>query len=544
MSSLYGKVEPSVMDEEMLQKAVEEQGPQEQAGHIAKEEGIEFNEVLQLRLEYRNILKIDHLWEYTFLTKLQLNNNIIEKIEALGCLTNLMWLDLSFNNIEKIEGLESLVNLEVLSLYNNRISVIENMDTLENLSFFSIGNNLLGQLDNVIYLRQFKNLHTLNLAGNPICEEDDYKFFIAAYFSHLVYLDYRLLDQQTKEQAFAKYQYAFEETRHNELQAQKAMEAKQSQEDELQLHKDAFVEFLNGSYLFDSMFTEDLEAEKLGYLPGVAELVQTYPLMSWLSPISLTVLTFKRQMVELCVQMFDIGLVEHKLRETEVKSFFDGLKEAVADNQQRAALIVADFEQRRRKRILDLRQMSDTHLLEAQLNQYSEEIKQLCDNLMTLELQLVDQLEDIIKDFERNISDMVGSFIETVHSIYPFLLHTFAQCRDLENHHHEKMRDIALATLEKVAKNEAEEDMPDDVRMLFVDKDTVNNAVAGSHDTHLLKIDSREDMLVTRINAWMGVLIKGIQDDEVKRNRKRISEIHNCCDYLTEQLVDLQQHDQ
>uniref|UniRef100_A0A674D5Q6 Dynein regulatory complex subunit 3 n=1 Tax=Salmo trutta TaxID=8032 RepID=A0A674D5Q6_SALTR len=73
--------------------------------------------------------------------------------------------------------------------------------------------------------------------------------------------------------------------------------------------------------------------------------------------------------------------------------------------------------------------------------------------------------------------------------------------------------------------------MPDDVRMLFVDKDTVINAVSASHDTHLLKIDNREDELMMRCNSWMSALMKSVQDEEVKRNRKRISEIHNYIDY-------------
>ncbi|XP_014058431.1 dynein regulatory complex subunit 3-like isoform X2 [Salmo salar] len=316
MSRLYDTAEPSLVDEELLQKAVEEQGPQDQAGQIAKEEGIQYDEVCQLRLDYKNILKIDHLWQFTSLTKLQLDNNIIEKIEGLGCLTNLKWLDLSFNNIEEIEGLDSLVKLEDFSLYNNRISVIENMDTLLNLHVLSIGNNFLAQLENVIYLRKFKNLRTLNLAGNPICKEDRYKIFVAAYLPELVYLDFRLLDEQTREQAFGKYQYAIKEMRHNEAQERRAMDARQEQEDELQLHRDAFVELLNGPYLFDSMYADDAEAAKLAYLPGVS-----------------------------------------------------------------------------------------------------------------------------------------------------LLLETFAQCRDLENHHHEKLLEIAVATLERVAKNELEEDMPDDVRM-------------------------------------------------------------------------------
>lgn len=41
---------------------------------------------------------------------------------------------------------------------------------------------------------------------------------------------------------------------------------------------------------------------------------------------------------------------------------------------------------------------------------------------------------------------------------------TMAQCRDLENHHHEKLLEIAINTLEKVVKGELDEDLPEDVR--------------------------------------------------------------------------------
>ena len=44
--------------------------------------------------------------------------------------------------------------------------------------------------------------------------------------------------------------------------------------------QDAFVEFLNGPYLFDSMYADDPEASKLAYLPGVDVLLETYSLMS------------------------------------------------------------------------------------------------------------------------------------------------------------------------------------------------------------------------------------------------------------------------
>jgi len=49
----------------------------------------------------------------------------------------------------------------------------------------------------VIYLRRFKQLQTINLAGNPISQHGEYKMFVIAYLPNLEYLDYRLVDQAT-----------------------------------------------------------------------------------------------------------------------------------------------------------------------------------------------------------------------------------------------------------------------------------------------------------------------------------------------------------
>lgn len=44
------------------------------------------------------------------------------------------------------------------------------------------------------YLRKFKHLQTLNFSGNPICELEQYKRYVAAFLPQLEYLDYRLID--------------------------------------------------------------------------------------------------------------------------------------------------------------------------------------------------------------------------------------------------------------------------------------------------------------------------------------------------------------
>uniref|UniRef100_A0A8C8S9R5 Dynein regulatory complex subunit 3 n=1 Tax=Pelusios castaneus TaxID=367368 RepID=A0A8C8S9R5_9SAUR len=375
MSRLYDTIEPNVIDEKMLQKAVEEQGPQEELGQLAKREGIDFKDVTQLQLDFRNILKIDNLWQFVNLTKLQLDNNIIEKIEALDSLVHLIWLDLSFNNIEIIEGLEALVKLQDLSLYNNRISKIENLDTLQELQVFSIGNNNLTTLENVVYLRKFKKLRTLNLTGNPLCENEQYSMFIAAHLPDLVYLDFKLVDENT-----------------------------------------------------------------------LLDVVQN---------------------------------------------------------------------------------MSNLEIAESKLVKYNEDISQLSDTLMTLEMQTVDQLEVRGRSFDR-LNATVLCFL--------IFFHTMAQCRDLENHHHEKLLEIAINTLEKIIKSEFDDELPDAVRLLFVDKDTIVNAVNASHDVHLLKIDNREDDIVTKANSWAS----SVHKNEISRNRNRVREINQYIDQLQEELDNME----
>lgn len=76
---------------------------------------------------------------------------------------------------------------------------------------------------------------------------------------------------------------------------------------------------------------------------------------------------------------------------------------------------------------------------------------------------------------------------------------------------------------------------------LFVDKDTIINAVTSSHDVHLLKIDNKEDDVVTRINNWMKNSIEKIHyEQEVKRNRERVAEINNMIDHLREEIDNLE----
>lgn len=484
---------------------LEEKNVPEQTGHVIKEARLEFNEILDLGSKH--VTRIKSLWKFTNLTTLNLNNNAIKKIEGLGRLTNLVSLNLSFNHIEKIEGLESLKKLEELNLSNNRISVLENIDSLENLVSFNIANNSLKQLDEVMYLGKLKNLFTLNLSGNPLSEEDDYKLFITAFFPNIRYLDYRYLNSEIKKEAAVKFQIALQKLQLEEVETEKKAEALKTKQDELQLHMNAFVESLNGSSLFEQMLKDDPQANDLKSVPEIAAFMNT----------------FKEKMTKLCVQLFEVGLVEHKRRQAEVNSFFSSNAKATTDIKQKEKQILEEFEEH-------LREIKRESAPTAQiLTACKDEINRLQISLLTQEFQLISQIETMIRMFDITITEMIGNFSETAQDI-------FAQCRDLEVSSHEKLQEIVTATAEEVAKDSGVVDLSEDVTMLFLDKDMVMGALASAHENHLLAIRDRESQLINRANAWKTRLIERIQDKELKRNRMTLSHITTYVDYYREQV--------
>ena len=49
--------------------------------------------------------------------------------------------------------------------------------------------------------------------------------------------------------------------------------------------------------------------------------------------------------------------------------------------------------------------------------------------------------------------------------------------------------------LEKFIRNEVPDEYSEELKLLFVDKDQISNALAASHDCHSLVIDTAEDSL-------------------------------------------------
>ncbi len=70
----------------------------------------------------------------------------------------------------------------------------------------------------------------------------------------------------------------------------------------------------------------------------------------------------------------------------------------------------------------EISNLNENFIIERLTIELSDEIMKVWDTLMGLELQLVDQLEETIKDFERNLADMYAGFLEQIRAQYPFIL--------------------------------------------------------------------------------------------------------------------------
>eukprot|EP00750_Incisomonas_marina_P018911 INCI3171.4.p1 GENE.INCI3171.4~~INCI3171.4.p1 ORF type:complete len:390 (-),score=94.88 INCI3171.4:854-2023(-) len=235
---------------------------------------LDFGTIEELRMSYESIFAIDNLEGLANLRVLSLDNNCIRRMVNLEPLVNLQWLDLSFNRIEKIEGLDRLTKLTDLSLCNNNISKIDNLRDCKLLKILSLGNNKISQLDQVRVLRELPKLQVLNLAGNPMCKDSEYRNFCLAYLKHLRYFDYALLVESEVTAAKEQFQDFLTEVEEKEMLEDKAHEFAEQQSRTLKDVIDAHL--LPVESLVQNIFKDDPEIGKLKLLPFFDELLADY----------------------------------------------------------------------------------------------------------------------------------------------------------------------------------------------------------------------------------------------------------------------------
>ncbi len=87
------------------------------------------------------------------------------------------------------------------------------------------------------------------------------------------------------------------------------------------------MEGLNGPYLFDAMYAEDAEGQKLNSMPGVDELMMVY----------------KEKFSGICQQVFELGIGKHEERVQEVRMFWECINEAKQENKDLGTSHISHF---------------------------------------------------------------------------------------------------------------------------------------------------------------------------------------------------------
>ncbi|XP_075978515.1 dynein regulatory complex subunit 3-like [Anticarsia gemmatalis] len=524
---IHPDVEPGVIDNAMLIRCILEYGPTEEAGRLFAEEGVHLDEAPIVRLEFQNILRIDHLWMLTSLTKLTLAHNLIEKIENLEQLTGLNELDLSFNKIERIENLDALENLEILTLFHNRIRKLENMEALEKLLVFSIGDNLIEDYKEMAYLRKFRKLRSVSFKGNPGCDDPMAYKFLRSALTRVTYLDYKIVTEEQRESGVAVFRGLLRKLDDEDEIAEKRRIAKEEYDAKVAFYASSFVEYLSGPELIETMFEKDPDGSVLLSFGG--ELLPLYE-------------QYKEQYVETMAGLVVFAQTAYNDREKEVKLFKNLVDNALDDSVRKSKEVVAEYELKKQPLVEQLNELiakytskqATIEQLEPSIvevgDQFNETLYQLWKSLMTLEMQLFEQCEESRVQFSVNMTEKITKLLEVSRN-------AFGAWRE-----HEGIWSMRqFETLSKYLGNKIMlGDACPELYEVMMDRDLMMNLVAQSSDNHMRFIDTREDQLTTRANLWREDLVQGTTDNEVKRNRDRILEINYFIDNQREEWTDMQ----
>jgi len=67
------------------------------------------------------------------------------------------------------------------------------------------------------------------------------------------------------------------------------------------------------------------------------------------------------------------------------------------------------------------------------------------------------------------------------------------------------------------------------------------NALAASHDAHVVRIDAREDAITNDVKQWLTTVVDDMHErEELRRNRTRVIEINHLIDHLRDDVENVE----
>ncbi|KAJ1959721.1 hypothetical protein GGI12_004186 [Dipsacomyces acuminosporus] len=139
---------------------------------------------------HNNIKRIENIEELANLNTLVVSHNEVKDVPSLPQLKELTKLSAAHNKIRKIPDLTLYPKLKEVRLNDNKIELLpESIRSCQSIQVVDLGNNLLSDWTSVAPLASLQSLHNLNLKGNPVCKEDDYRNQVIKLIPSLRVLD-------------------------------------------------------------------------------------------------------------------------------------------------------------------------------------------------------------------------------------------------------------------------------------------------------------------------------------------------------------------
>ena len=491
-----------------------------------------------LKLEFQQFLKIDNLNPLVSLTRLYMDNNFIERITGLDNLVHLVWLDLSFNRIQKIEGLENLKRLQVLALYHNQISKLESLDHLPHLNVLRLGKNRISNRDDILYLRRLRRLRTLSVEGNPMCQSEGWEDYIKALLPNLVCLESHMIND--REQAVTKYQGDVFKAEGKEEQERIKEEAKKQEAENELRHKAAFVESVRGEILIKNLTSKNQQAEnelgkRLIKRESGAESLRS---------------EYEAEMSRLGDEIHNLGLDEADIRQAEIKIFKEAIAAAQKATQKEGVNAVESFLDKKENifnsfydkmaAIEDREGEEITHLQREELEQLRDDFKTRAkatwDTVMSLEMVLVTQTEQVLDLCESSLEAMISGFLERVRAL-------FQHGRNIDIRYFKRLSEIGekmeAGTYEVLSAEERSRKA--DPYHITKEKEEANilSVIAKCHDGHQELLLTEEAKIQASVKDWASDFLFEFRSKERARNRTRVLELNHFLDSMKKEEDEL-----
>jgi hypothetical protein len=116
------------------------------------------------------------------LQSLNLSHNIITKLEGCPFCSSLFEIDLSFNHIASTSHINEVIgNVKYLNLRTNKLTKTKGLNKLYSLERLDLSDNLITTMEEIIRLKDLPFLRILNVDGNPVCVNKDYRIPVFAH---------------------------------------------------------------------------------------------------------------------------------------------------------------------------------------------------------------------------------------------------------------------------------------------------------------------------------------------------------------------------